>query len=424
MNVGGPAQHVAWLTSGLRGAGFESVLVTGSVPATEDDMGYFAAAEDVQPIVIPELSRELGPKDAVVLWKIYRLLCRLQPDVIHTHTAKAGAVGRAAAMMYRWLTPATLIGRPRRVRVVHTYHGHIFHSYYGRLKTRVFLAIERALARLATDRLVVISPQQFREIHDTFAVGRAGQYAIVPLGLDLSRFAGAAARRSLLRSELACEPDDLLVGIVGRLTEVKNHPMFLQVADRYRRQYAEALGRRVRFVVIGGGQLEPQLRAQALALGLADEVIFLGLRTDPENFYPGLDVLALTSLNEGTPLSILEAMAAERPTISTQVGGVVDLLGSPHGAEPAAGDYALCQRGITVRSGDVDGFCKGLDRMLRDERLRADFGRRGREFVENGYTKERLVRDVEQVYESLIPWKRQNPAAPAATGSAYESIEG
>src|SRR5215208_5266393 len=159
LNVGGPARHVAWLEAGLRGRGVESLLVAGVVPPGEDDMGYFAESLGVRPHVIPEMSREVSPKDLVTVWKLYRLLRRERPDVVHTHTAKAGTVGRAAGMLYRWLTPSALWGRPRRCRLVHTYHGHIFHSYYGALKTTLFLAIERALAKI-TDRIVVLSPRQ------------------------------------------------------------------------------------------------------------------------------------------------------------------------------------------------------------------------------------------------------------------------
>src|SRR5918911_2698769 len=171
LNVGGPARHVVWLTAGLQDAECESLLVAGTVPPGEDDMGYFADEMGVRPLIIPEMSREVSPKDALTVWKLYRLFVRERPDLVHTHTAKAGTVGRAAGLLYRYLTPSALWGRPRACRFVHTYHGHIFHSYYGRLKTRIFLGIERALARLATTRIVVISAQQYREIHEEFKVG-------------------------------------------------------------------------------------------------------------------------------------------------------------------------------------------------------------------------------------------------------------
>ena len=345
LNVGGPAKHVAWLTAGLRDSDWDSVLVAGSVPPGEDDMGYFAADLGVQPIIIPEMSREISLKDGKSIWKLYRLFQREQPDVVHTHTAKAGTVGRIAGLLYRWLTPATLMGRPRRCAFVHTYHGHIFHGYYGPLKTRVFLNIEKALARLITDKIVVVSEQQRREIHETFGVGHAEQFVVIPLGLDLSSFNDRDKRRELFRAELGINSDEILVGIVGRLTEIKNHELFLNAIERFKADNAES---KVRFVVIGDGTLRAKLESLASSLGIGSDVIFAGGRRDPENFYAGLDIVALTSNNEGTPLTLIEAMANGIPIISTSVGGVVDLLGKPETPSQPNAPYQICPRGISV----------------------------------------------------------------------------
>src|SRR5690349_12059115 len=179
LNVGGPAKHVVWLTSGLEEAGYRSLLVAGSVPAGEEDMGYFAEQAGVTPRYIPEMSREISLQDAVTTWKLVRLLLRERPDIVHTHTAKAGTVGRVAGFFYRWLTPGVFNGRPRACKFVHTYHGHVFHSYYGRFQTGVFLTVERMLARMVTDRVVVVSEQQREEINKTFRVGRANQFRVV-----------------------------------------------------------------------------------------------------------------------------------------------------------------------------------------------------------------------------------------------------
>jgi glycosyltransferase involved in cell wall biosynthesis len=409
LNVGGPARHVAWLEAGLRGRGVESLLVAGVVPPGEDDMGYFAERLGVRPLVIPEMSREVSPKDLVTVWKLYRLFLRERPAVVHTHTAKAGTVGRAAGMLYKWLTPPALVGRPRRCRFVHTYHGHIFHSYYGRWKTRLFLAVEQALARLATDRIVVISPQQLEEINGRFRVGRREQFEVIPLGLDTRTFDDWAARRQLLRKEWGARDEDVLVGIVGRLTEVKNHRLFLEAAALFkkRRAYeAEAAGTqttgRVRFVVVGDGHLRAELEAHAQALGLADDVEFAGLRDDPENFYPALDVAALTSRNEGTPLTLIEAMANARACVATAVGGVVDLLGGvAEGELRRPHPWQVCERGIQVRPGDPEAFADALAHVVSDPALRQALGGRGREYVERHYSVERLVADVQQLYGRL-----------------------
>ena len=397
LNVGGPAKHVVWLTAGL--PEFDTVLVAGSVPEGEEDMGYFAEHAGVAPMYFPEMSREISLKDAVTVWKLFKLFRQWQPDIVHTHTAKAGTVGRSAGFLYRWLTWGTLVGKPRQCKFVHTYHGHVFHSYYGRRRTQLFLAVERLLARLVTDRLIVVSKQQSVEIGEKFRVGRPGQIKVIPLGLDLDIFADHASHRARFR-QMLCIPDDaLIVGIVGRLTEIKNHEMFLRVVARLkavdpacRRQGA------VRFIVIGDGALRQSLESQKQELGLDADVIFVGSRTDPEYFYPALDVVALTSKNEGTPLTLIEAMANERPVVATSVGGVVDLLGEVI----EDGPYKVCKRGISVPPGDEEAFVAALSRIIRDRSLRQELGSRGLEFVEVNYSKERLFEDIKGLYSELM----------------------
>lgn len=395
LNVGGPARHVIWLTEGLQSAGYETLLAAGVVPPGEDDMSYLATAAGVVPFIIPEMSREISLKDGLTTWKLFRLMVRERPELVHTHTAKAGTVGRVAGLMYRWLTPAALIGRPRPCWFVHTYHGHVFHSYYGRLKTRLFLTIERSLARLITDRIVVISQQQRHEINEVFRVGDSKQFAVIPLGLDLSTFADWRERRPRMRAELHTGEDTVLIGIVGRLTEIKNHRLFLQAAARLK----SITGSGVRFVIIGDGHLRGRLEAQAKQLGLDEDVLFLGNRNDPEDFYPALDIVALTSLNEGTPLTLIEAMANARPVIATSVGGVVDLLGP---AVSATDGYTICERGLAVESGDAESFAQGLRRLIEDAELRKTVGERGPEFVARSYSKDRLLADMSALYGELI----------------------
>src|ERR1051326_1919902 len=206
LNVGGPARE-----------GFETLLVTGTVPPGEDDMSGFAAAHGVTPLVIPSMSRELSPRDVVTIWKLWRLMARFRPDVVHTHTAKAGAAGRIAGLLYRTFSR-------KRPLFVHTFHGHVFHGYYSKWKTRVFLAIERFLARANTDRIVVLSGQQLREIRDEFRVGRGGQFVVGPWGIEWAERTGKTALR----------PRSLVGGFVGRLTATKNHELFRRVAARMR----------------------------------------------------------------------------------------------------------------------------------------------------------------------------------------------
>lgn len=401
LNTGGPARHVVWLTAGLPENEFKTVLVCGSVPPGEGDMSYFAAENGVEPFIIPEMSRELSPKDVVSLWKIYRKLLREKPAIVHTHTAKAGTLGRAAGFLYRWLTFKTLIGKPRPVRFVHTYHGHVFHSYYGAGKTYFFLTVERLLAWLATDRILVLSEQQRREIHEDFGVGSKNQFRIVPLGIDLAPFRDSASRRHIFRRELNAADDEILIGIVGRLTEVKNHQLFLQVAKLWaEKTRAIQNPARVRFVIVGDGHLRARLESAAAELGLtAENVVFAGERHDAANFYPALDIVALTSLNEGTPLTLIEAMANRRAAISTAVGGTIDLLGAKSGK---INNYEIGERGVLVESENAASFAEGLSVLIENPVLRDELAARGEQFVAANYSKERLLGDIERLYRELL----------------------
>jgi Glycosyltransferase len=395
LNVGGPARHVIWLTRELQGQEFQSNLITGTVPDGEEDMSYVASEAGISPIYIEEMSRELSPKDIISLFKIYKEMRRLEPDIVHTHTAKAGTVGRIAAFFYRWMSWKTLIARPRRVKVIHTFHGHVFHSYYGDTKTKVFLTIEKMLARLATNKIVVITKQQFNEIHSDFGVGRKEQFEIIPLGIDLSVFRDGDSQRHILRSELDAAEDDIIVGFVGRLTEIKNIPLYLNTINNCRNDTGAS---KLKFVIIGDGHLRGELEKQAGDLGITDRLSFLGNRTDTGAFYAGLDIVALTSRNEGTPLSLIEAMAAGKPVISTGVGGVVDLLGD---VQQTKDGFSVCERGIRVDEQNPETFCKGLIYLANNEQLHKKFQLAGKEFAEASYSKERLVADICEMYRKL-----------------------
>jgi len=392
LNVGGPARHVVWLTEALQDNEFQSTLVAGTVPPGEDDMSYFAIEHGVEPIYVREMSREISTSDAGSLIKLFRRMLVEQPDVIHTHTAKAGTLGRMAGFMYRWMTWKTLIGRPRKVKVLHTFHGHVFHSYYSPAKTRIFLIIERLLAKLATDRILVLSEQQLEEINSRFHVGRSDQFSILPLGIDLNSFELSESSRDRVRSEIGAANGDIVVGYVGRLTEIKNIPMLLECAALERPEP-------VKFVIVGDGHLRTPLVEQADELGISDRVIFFGNRTDIAAIYNGIDIVALTSHNEGTPLSLIEAMAAGKPVISTGVGGVRDLLGEL--MEQNDG-FAVCSRGIRVESFEPKDLNNGLEYLIQNASCRDDIVKRAREFVGTIYSKERLITDIKSLYRELF----------------------
>lgn len=397
LNVGGPAKHVIWLTTALNNDEFNSVLIAGSVPEGEGDMSYYAGYHMVEPIYLSELSRELSYKDIISLYKIYREIKAAKPDVIHTHTAKAGTVGRIAAFVYNWVRPGTLIGKRGRAKVVHTFHGHVFHSYYGIAKTRIFITIERILARIATDRIVVISGQQLDEIHGKFAVGRRDQFKVIPLGIDLGEFAASVNCGKILRNEIGAGDDEVVVGYTGRLTEIKNLDLLLDVVAKYKRS-ADSAVPKLKFVLIGDGNLREQLMKRANEIDIDDTVTFLGNRKNIADLIAGIDIIALTSKNEGTPLSLIESMAAGKPVISTAVGGVVDLLGD---TIEDRGSFRVCERGVAIDTTSESDYLDGLTRLAIDSKLRKTVGDSGKAFVDSNYSLNRLTRDITSLYREL-----------------------
>ena len=393
LNVGGPARHVTWLTEHLRPPEFESVLVAGTVPAGEEDMSYIAHSAGVEPLYIAEMSRELSLKDGIVLWKLFNLLRRERPDIVHTHTAKAGTIGRIASLAYK-------MSRPRKgaVKIVHTFHGHVFHSYYSPSKTRLFLLIERFLAHFATDKIITISEQQRSEILEKFRIGSAGQFEIIPLGIDLDSLVSPEQGRDEARAEIGLADDEVAVGFVGRLTEIKIVPMLLEAAEIYSKLDAPGLPK-LRFVIAGDGHLRGELEAETAKRGVADIVTFIGNRTDIAAVYSAIEIVALTSLNEGTPLSLIEGMAAGKPFMATSVGGVVDLLGQQ--LESCDG-FNVFSHGASSASRDAAGFAAGLLYLAGNERLRTSMAREGRRYVRENYSKDRLVNDIKALYRRLV----------------------
>ncbi len=395
LNVGGPARHVASLMTGLDPKDFAQTLVAGRVQAGEDDMGPQLRAQGIAYQELAGLGRALHPlRDLASLWAVLRLMLRLRPQIVDTHTAKAGTIGRAALLLYRPL--ARLTGRPVP-RAIHTFHGHTFHGYFSPLATRLFLAIERFLAQHATWRIVAISPRQFREICQDYGVGRPEQFAVLPLGIDLAPFADPAAGRAGFRQELGVDADEFLVGAVGRVAPVKNYGLLLETAAALRSQRPE-LYARARFALIGGGDPADLavLRDQAAALGVSERVLFCGNCSDPGRFMAGLDALVMTSLNEGTPMAILEAGACGAAVAATAVGGIPDLLGESEAV--AQQGYDLRPRGLTAPSGEAPALAAALARLIDEPALARRLGASLQEMVWSGYDQARLIADTARLY--------------------------
>jgi glycosyltransferase involved in cell wall biosynthesis len=371
LNVGGPALHATLLTERLDRSRYESLLVTGRESAAEGNYLTLYGKTDDAVVLIPTLGREIrGGQDLVALTRLVGLMRTFRPDIVHTHTAKAGTLGRLAA---RWC---------RVPVVVHTYHGHVLQGYFSPPKARLFLAIERWLGR-RTDALLAVSDRVRHELLE-LGIGRPDRFVVLPLGLDLDGLLGAEARRGELRRELGFAADDFLVGIVARLVPIKAHEVFFRAA-------AILAGRlpRARFVVVGDGERRGELEASARALGLGERVRFVGWRRDLERVYADLDVVVLTSRNEGSPVSLIEAMAAARPVVATRVGGVPDLV--EHGVN-----------GVLVEVDDAAAIARAVETLAADPQRGLVMGRAGRKRVYPAFSASRLIDDVDRLYQDLL----------------------
>jgi len=393
LNVGGPSIHVYLLSTGLHSNGFESILVTGRISPQEGDMSYlFEGSSGIRPLIVQDLQREINPaKDLKAFFHILKILRQENPDIVHTHTAKAGTTGRIAVIVHN------LLGR-RDVHTVHTFHGHVFEGYFSPAKSLLFIMIERLLAK-STDVIIAISKTQKEDLSTRFRIAPSARIKTIPLGFDLKPFLESNELKGRFRRSLGLEEATFLVGIIGRLVPIKHHVMFLDAAGLFLKRNS---GIRVKFVMVGDGELREMLTVYCEQKGLTDHVVFCGWRRDLPEVYADLDVLALTSLNEGTPVSIIEAMAASTPVIATDAGGVLDLLGPRNGA-PASGDFILCERGLLCKRGDAAGLAEGLTYLAGNRTAEMkQMVRRAQSFVETSFSANRLVNDVERLYLNLM----------------------
>ncbi len=374
LNVGGPTKHVAWLTAGLAQKNWVNVLITGNVEADEDNMEDFVTRHGVEVRYLPSLKRSISPReDVAAVMAIYNLLCDSRPDIVHTHMSKAGLVGRTAVLLYN-------LSHRHKIKTVHTFHGHTFHGYFSPSKEKLFLWIERTLARFATDVIIAISPQQKSELLDVYKVGHYSQYRQINLGIDTSFV--SRIDRSSLRKKLQISPESKVFGIVGRIAEIKNHRLFI---DSVRSFFKRHPGKDVCFLIVGDGDRAFVDELKRYAEGL-DRLYFAGNVTDPACFYGALDYLVLTSKNEGTPVSILEAFACGIPVLATRVGGVVDLVGQN-------------ERGRLI-SAEADEIADDFAALLQNDVTESV--NRAKEHVYRNYSVDELVNKIHSLYNQLI----------------------
>jgi glycosyltransferase involved in cell wall biosynthesis len=377
LNMGGPAIHVASLAAGLQTRGYQTTLVAGSLARGEDSMAFLAERLGVSVVSVPEIQREIAVlPDARSVLRLAELIQSIRPHILHTHTAKAGAIARAAAL---------LVGDARPPVVVHTFHGHVLKGYFGPGRTAFFRQVERTLAR-ASDALVAVSPE-VRDDLIAFGVAPAEKFVVVRLGIPLDERLDDESAEVDFRVQYGIAPDVFVVGWVGRMTGVKDTGAVLDTVAALRARGVDAVA-----CLVGDGPDREPLAQHALELGIARSCYFVGYQTEVAGLYRLFDAFLLPSVNEGTPVSAIEALAAGTPVVANRVGGVPDVVRD--GLD-----------GYLVEPGDIDAAAERLAVLASDPKLRRRLGESGRERVRERYSVDRLVDDVDRLYRALLESK-------------------
>ncbi|MGB1018247.1 MAG: glycosyltransferase [Chitinophagales bacterium] len=384
LNLGGPTYNAAYLSKYMAPE-FETLLVAGMKDESEASSEFITEKLGLKPIYIKDMHRSLNPiKDRKAYKELVKIIRDFKPDIVHTHAAKSGALGRLAAINE---------GVPI---IVHTFHGHVFHSYFNPLKTKIFLNIERYLSKKSS-KTIAISNKQFEELCNDFEIDKPEKFEIVPLGFDLKRFYSDKEEKRLnFREKYKLGEEDIAIGIIGRLVPVKNHSFFLQAFKLLK----EKTNKNVKAIIIGDGELKEEIFAEAAALNLninntnseITDIIFTSWIKDIDAALPGLDIVALTSLNEGTPVSLIEAQAAGVPIVSTKVGGIEDVVNENETAFLSEKD-------------DVDTFTNHLLSLVESKEKRISFGEKGLNVVSEKFDYMRLVKDMKKLYQKLLKEK-------------------
>ncbi len=383
LNLGGPAFHVAILTKYLS-KDFEVLLVAGTKQDSEESSAYIVNDMGLTFISLKEMKRSINP---IADWRSYRELRKIirdfKPDIVHTHAAKAGALGRLAA--YKEKVPV----------IVHTFHGHVFHSYFHPIKTKVFLWIERYLGKKSS-AIIAISDRQKQELAYRYKVAKPNKIHVIPLGFDLTRFTeNQEEKRKTFRQKFMLEDDEIAVGIIGRLVPVKNHSLFINSAN----SVLKKTQKKVRFFIIGDGESKQMLIKEAEALGMdycyfpkepkKSALTFCSWLKNIDVCIAGLDIVALCSYNEGTPVSLIEAQAGNKPIISTNVGGIENVV-------------IKNETALLVDNNDYNVFSETLLRMIEDDKLRARLGEKSWEHVREKFHFTRMIREVTELYKTQL----------------------
>ncbi|MBW7935732.1 MAG: glycosyltransferase [Flavobacteriales bacterium] len=384
-NIGGPTYNAAYLTKHLS-PDYKTLLIGGEIEKNESSSIYILRDLGVKPIIIPEMQRSMQYNgDLVAYYKLKEIIKRFKPDIVHTHASKSGALGRWAA--YKCGVPV----------VLHTFHGHVFHSYFNRLKTELVKQTERRMANIST-RIIALSEMQKYELSEIHHICYPDKISVIPLGFDLSRFReNTEEKRARFRKEYSLTNNDIAIGIIGRLSPIKNHDLFIS-AIRHSRQNTT---RSIRAFIIGDGERHDELVRKCLEEGLtvstkADnntaDVIFTSWIKDVDIAIAGLDLVCLTSLNEGTPVSLIEAQASSRCVLSMQVGGIENVVKNHY-------------TGMLTSSSEQ--FQAVMVQLITDSVLRSRLALNGWEHVRENFHYTRLVNDTKRLYDELLEKKKE-----------------
>ncbi len=377
-NIGGPTYNATFLTRYLSDE-FETLLIGGLPEEGEADSLYILKEYGVDPLLIPELKRTPNFKsDSEAYKRIKKIIEEFKPDIVHTHAAKAGAIGRRAAKSCN--VPV----------IVHTFHGHVFHSYFGKSKSYIFKIIERYLAHISTG-IVAISNEQKNELAGDFNICKTDKIQVIPLGFDLEKFhLNVAIKRVETRSKYNLTDNQTAIAIVGRLAPIKNHTFFLDVVEEIL-QAVNPCG--VKFFIVGDGEQKEIIEERVTLINEKYEsqpILMTSWIKDIPSFNAGMDIMCLTSKNEGTPVSLIEAQAAGVPIISTNVGGVKDIVDEGN-------------TGYIVES--QSAFVEKLLFLIKNKEIREKMSQNGWSYVKDKFHYTRLVKDTEAYYRKLLKTK-------------------
>lgn len=374
-NIGGPTYNATFLTRFLSDE-FETILIGGVPDKDEEDSLHILDKYGVTPIVIESLKREPNfQSDRKAYREIKKIISEFKPDIVHTHAAKAGAIGRMAAKSCK--VPY----------IFHTFHGHVFHSYFGKGKTAIFKAIERRFAKVST-KIIAISNQQKKELANEHKICKPSKIEVIPLGFDLEPFhQKRIEKREEIRAKYGIKENEVAVAIIGRLAPIKDHAFFLKVIENLLSQTIQP----TKIFIVGNGSERHWIEKEVFKLNekYGNKIKLTSWIKDIAVFNAGIDVVCLTSKNEGTPVSLIEAQAANIPVISTDVGGVKDIV-------------LEGKTGFVVKKGDYETYCKKLRLLIEDHELRASFSNTGYEFVKDQFHYKMLINNMETLYKKTL----------------------